>query len=244
MNRFFISPNCFEFAVVKFDKITSHQIHKVLRLKSGDKVIVLDGSGMEFTVELNQITNDQFVGKILSSQDSNAEPKVKLTLLVGLTQRDKFEWVLQKCTEIGATAFTPVITSRSLVQDIRSAEQKIIRWQSILKEAAEQSGRGVIPILNPPVLYLQALEQLRSQELGMVAYEGEKKEPLKKAIKKFSGTNLGIMIGPEGGLSMDEIQRAKQSGLIIVSLGPRILRMETAAVVVAALILHDLRSLD
>jgi 16S rRNA (uracil1498-N3)-methyltransferase len=244
MNRFFISPNCFEFAVVKFDKITSHQIHKVLRLKSGDKVIVLDDSGMEFTVELNQITNDQCVGKILSSQDSKAEPKVKLTLLVGLTQRDKFEWVLQKCTEIGATAFTPVITSRSLVQDIRSAEQKIIRWQSILKEAAEQSGRGVIPILNPPVLYLQALEQLRSHELGMVAYEGENKEPLKKAIRKFSGKNLGIMIGPEGGLSMDEVQRAKQTGLIIVSLGPRILRMETAAVVAAALILHDLRSLD
>jgi 16S rRNA (uracil1498-N3)-methyltransferase len=169
---------------------------------------------------------------------------VKLTLLVGLTQRDKFEWVLQKCTEIGATAFTPVITSRSLVQDIRSAEQKISRWQSILKEAAEQSGRGVIPILNPPVLYLQALEQLRGQELGMIAYEGENKEPLKKAIKKFSGKNLGIMIGPEGGLSMEEIQRAKQSGLITVSLGPRILRMETAAVVAAALILHDLRSLD
>jgi 16S rRNA (uracil1498-N3)-methyltransferase len=239
MNRFFISPNCFDLTIVKFDKITSHQIHKVLRLKSGDKVIALDGSGMEFTVELNHISNDQCIGKILSSQDSKAEPKVNLTLLVGLTQRDKFEWVLQKCTEIGATAFTPVITSRSLVQDIRSAEQKIIRWQSILKEAAEQSGRGVMPILN-----LQALEQLRSHELGMVAYEGENKEPLKKAIRKFSGKNLGIMIGPEGGLSMDEVQRAKQSGLIIVSLGPRILRMETAAVVAAALILHDLRSLD
>ena len=244
MNRFFISPNCFDITFVKFDDNTSHQIHKVLRLKSGDKVIALDGSGMEYTVELNQISNNQCVGKILSRQDSNAEPRVKLTLLVGLTQRDKFEWVLQKCTEIGATAFTPVITSRSLVQDIRSAEQKISRWQSILKEAAEQSGRGVIPILNPPVLYLQALEQLRGQELGMIAYEGENKEPLKKAIKKFSGKNLGLMIGPEGGLSMEEVQRAKQSGLITVSLGPRILRMETAAVVATALILHDLKSLD
>jgi 16S rRNA (uracil1498-N3)-methyltransferase len=244
MNRFFIPPNCFEITLVKFDKITSHQIHKVLRLKSRDKVIALDGSGMEYTVELNQVTNDQCVGKILTSQDSIAEPKVKLTLLVGLTQREKFEWVLQKCTEIGATAFTPVITSRSLVQDIRYAEQKITRWQSILKEAAEQSGRGVIPILNPPVLYLQALEQLRSQELGMIAFEGEKKEPLKRTIKKFQGKSLGIMIGPEGGLSVEEIQRAKQSGLITVSLGPRIMRMETAAVVATALILHDLKSLD
>lgn len=244
MHRFFLPVECFNQGCVNFDRETSRQIQRVLRLKTGDKVIALDGSGMEFFLELTKIAGDECIGTILNSQVSKSEPRIHLSLLVGLTQRDKFEWVLQKCTEIGASAFTPVITSRSLVQDIRSAEQKITRWQSILKEAAEQSGRGLIPILNPPVLYLQALEQLRNFDLGLVAFEGEKQIPIRKAIKKFLGNNLGIMIGPEGGFSADEILRVNQSGLKTVSLGPRILRMETSAVVASTLILHELKSLD
>lgn len=244
MNRFFLSPDCFSPELIRFDGETSHQIKRVLRLKSGDEVIALDGCGWEYSVQLTQVGGAGVEGRILSSRQTTAEPKTHLTLLVGLTQREKFEWVLQKCTEIGAAAFTPVITSRSLVQDIRSAEQKTERWQMILKEAAEQSGRGRIPMLNPPVLYLQALEQLRNFDLGLVASEAEQKTPVTAAIKRFQGESLGVLIGPEGGLTVDEIQRAQKAGIRPVSLGPRILRMETAAIVAAALILHGLKDLD
>jgi 16S rRNA (uracil1498-N3)-methyltransferase len=164
--------------------------------------------------------------------------------LVGLTQREKFEWVLQKCTEIGAAAFTPVITSRSIVQDIRTTGQKTDRWQQILKEAAEQSGRARIPVLNPPVLFLQALEQLRGFDLGLVAYENEKGLSIRKALRGYQGGSLGILIGPEGGLAEEESLRARQSGIQLVSLGVRTLRMETAAIVATTLILHQLKSLD
>lgn len=243
MNRFFLPPENFDGKGVFFDPETSHQIKHVLRLKPGGQVLALDGSGKEFLVELELVDKDNVRGKILSGRVTDSEPAICLTLLVGLTQREKFEWVLQKCTEVGVKAFTPVITSRSLVQDIRSAEQKVGRWQSILKEAAEQSGRGMIPELNPPVLFLQALEQLRAFDLGMIAYEGEDRQSLGKAVKSFRGKSIGVLIGPEGGLSPEEVQRGKQAGIQVISMGRRILRMETAAVVSAALILHDLKSL-
>lgn len=244
MNRFFLPPECFEPDRIRFDPQTAHQIYRVLRLKRGDQVIVLDGTGIEFSVILDQVSKGDCSGEIDSRQESVREPKVDLHLLVGLTQREKFEWVLQKCTEIGVKSFTPVTTSRSLVQDIRSAEQKMERWHTILKEAAEQSGRGIIPTLYPPVLFLQALEKLHSYDLGLIAYEGEEKIRLRKILRKFKGNSLGVFVGPEGGFSQEEIQHARQSSLVTVSLGPRILRMETAALVVSAMILYDLHALD
>jgi 16S rRNA (uracil1498-N3)-methyltransferase len=244
MNRFFLSIDCFQPGEVIFDPETSHQISRVLRLKAGDQVMALDGSGIEYLLQLTQIGKSTVSGKILSSQEAKTEPLVHLTVLVGLTQRDKFEWVLQKCTEVGAAAFTPVITNRSLVQDIHSAVQKAERWQQILKEAAEQSGRGKVPVLNPPVLFLQALEQLRGFELGLVAYESEKGRSIKKVVRGFQGKSLGILIGPEGGLASEEAQLARQGGIEMVSLGKRILRMETAAIVATSLVLHELKALD
>jgi 16S rRNA (uracil1498-N3)-methyltransferase len=235
---------CFRPDEVIFDADTSHQINRVLRLKTGDQVIVLDGTGDEYLLELSQVGKTTTAGKILSRRLSQTEPRIHLTVLVGLTQREKFEWVLQKCTEIGVAAITPVITNRSIVQDIRTTEQKTERWQQILKEAAEQSGRGKIPVLNPPVLFLQALEQLRGFELGMVAYENEKGHSIKNTLRGFRGENLGILVGPEGGFASEEAQLARQRGIEMVSLGRRILRMETAAIVAAALILHELKALD
>ncbi len=244
MNRFFLSIDCFQPGEVIFDPDTSHQISRVLRLKAGDEVIALDGSGDEYLLELTQVGKSSVTGRILSIKTEKTERLVHLTVLVGLTQRDKFEWVLQKCTEIGAAAFTPVITSRSLVQDIHSAVQKADRWQQILKEAAEQSGRSQVPVLNPPVLFLQALEQLRGFELGLVAYENEKGRSIKKALRGFQGKSLGILIGPEGGLASEEAHLARQGGIVMVSLGRRTLRMETAAIVATTLILHELKALD
>ena len=244
MNRFFLPIECFHPGEVIFDTDTSHQISRVLRLKTGNQVIVLDGTGAEYLLELSHVGKSTSAGRIITKRENKTEPRVHLTVLVGLTQREKFEWVLQKCTEIGAAAFTPVITSRSIVQDIRTTGQKTDRWQQILKEAAEQSGRARIPVLNPPVLFLQALEQLRGFDLGLVAYENEKGLSIRKALRGYQGESLGILIGPEGGLAEEESLRARQSGIQLVSLGVRIFRMETAAIVATTLILHQLKSLD
>ncbi len=240
MHRFFISPHWIDNNRVRFEGETARQMSRVLRLKSDTHVIALDNSGQEWEVELEGISPQICEGRVIEKRISHGEPVVRLTLYLGLTQREKFEWVLQKCTEVGVAAYVPVVTSRSLVQEIRSVEKKTGRWQAIIREAAEQSGRGILPRLEPPLLYPQALDALHRHELGLVAWEGEKAIGLRKALRKSRPRSVGLLIGPEGGLTGEEAALARQSGILCITLGKHILRMETAAMVASALVLHEL----
>ena len=162
-------------------------------------------------------------------------------MLLSLTQREKFEWMLQKCTEIGASAFQPVITSRSLVPNSKEAETKYERWRMIIREAAEQSGRGRLPDLLPAATLTEAAENTaRSYGLCLIPWEGEKKTSLKDALVGNAPDSVAVLIGPEGGFSEEEVQQAINAGFKPVTLGKRVLRMETAAMVTAALVFHEL----
>jgi 16S rRNA (uracil1498-N3)-methyltransferase len=243
MHHFFIPPSSIKSGKVKFASETSRQMSRVLRLKRGARVLALDNSGQEWEIQLETVSPQVCEGIVIDERQSKGEPKVKVTLYLGLTHREKFEWVLQKCTEVGVTAFVPVVTSRSLVQDIRMVQKKRGRWQAIIREAAEQSGRGILPQLEDPLLYPQALDVIRHHDLGFVAWEGETTVNLRSLIKKRKTRSVGVLIGPEGGLTIEEAALASQGGIPCVSLGRRILRMETAAVVASALILHALGDL-
>lgn len=244
MHHFFVQPAAIKSGKVKFNAETSRQMGRVLRLKPGEKVIVLDNSGEEREVRLEVVSAQLCEGVVTETRNAGGEPSVRITLYLGLTQREKFEWVLQKCTEVGVAAFVPVVTSRSLVQDIRTVQRKANRWQAIIREAAEQCGRGILPVLKEPLLYSQALDAMRLHDLSLVAWEEEKSAGLRQLLRKAKPGSVGILIGPEGGLTQEEAAQAAQSGVACISLGERILRMETAAVVAAALILHDLGEMD
>jgi len=169
------------------------------------------------------------------------EPRVRLLMLLCLTQREKFEWMLQKCTEIGAAGFLPVISQRSLVQGKTDTLAKYERWQMILKEAAEQSGRGMIPQLLPPANLKEAVMSMRDEyPLRLIPWEDEKQNGIKAALCQVKPVKVALLIGPEGGFSAEEVQMATEAGFIRVTLGRRILRMETAALVSAALIFQEL----
>lgn len=241
-HRFFVPPEVFSGEMIQFPRPVAHQISRVLRLQAGDRVTVLDNSGHAFHVELCVVAPVQVSGIVLSRQVLSGEPLQSLTLYLSLTQREKFEWILQKCTEVGATAFVPLISSRSLVQNELPESRKLTRWQKILQEAAEQSGRARIPQLKPVCYLTDALETAsREHDLCLMAWEGESVCSLRQAL---TGENhlerVAILIGPEGGFSGEEVDRAVQNGWRTVSLGTRILRMETAAVVATALILYEL----
>lgn len=247
MHRFFVPTSNIEKAAVYFPMEISRQIATVLHLRAGNQVIVLDNAGNEYEVALEIVAPRTTEGRILSSRAAEGEPRTRLTLYLGLTQREKFEWMLQKCTEIGAVEFVPVITSRSLVQSSEESRSKLDRWRRILKEASEQSGRGRIPTLAAPLRLNEALEQFQSQSIpGLIAWEEEKSmriTPALDAIRQAEGeTNprLALFIGPEGGFAEEEIIQARAAGLVPVTLGKRILRMETAAIAAAAIILHEL----
>ena len=247
MHRFFVPPSNIEKAAVYFPMEISRQIATVLHLRVGQQVIVLDNAGAEYEVTLEIVAPRTTEGRVLSSRAAGGEPRTQLVQYLGLTQREKFEWMLQKCTEIGAAAFVPVITSRSLVQSSDESRSKLDRWRRILQEAAEQSGRGRIPSLAAPLRWNEALDHFQSQAIpGLVAWEGEKSMRIAAALdgiqqaENETTPRLALFIGPEGGFAEEEIAQARAAGLVPVTLGKRILRMETAAIAAAAIILHEL----
>ncbi len=243
-HRFFLPAELLKTSAFSFPQETARQIARVLRLKPGARVTALDNAGLQAEVELTVVSAESVEGRILEISAASAEPRARLTLYLGLTQREKFEWMLQKCTEVGAAAFVPLVTQRSLVQDGREVERKRERWEAILREAAEQCGRGRIPDLRPAQTWAAALRGIHAEhDLALAAWEGEHTLRLREAVRALKDQpipRVAVLIGPEGGLSEEEIKTAHAAGVQAVSLGHRILRMETAAVVAAALALDEL----
>lgn len=237
IHRFFVDSITSKGKNIFFHGDTAKQITKVLRLKEGDRVMTLDNKGYEYLVRLNMFISGQVTGTILKKQKNLAEPEVFVTLYQALTSRDKFELILQKCTEIGISKFVPVETKRSLlkVKDIK--KDRLERFQKIIQEASEQTERGRIPQILEAVKFEDALD-LVENDYSIIAWEDEKKNPIKDVLKNIPmRKNISIFIGPEGGFEETEIKLAKKMGVLPVSLGPRILRTETAAIAFSSLAL-------
>lgn len=216
------------------DKPVIYQITKILRLKKGDVFIVFDPQ-YEYQILIENITKDNLSGKIIEKTKSEREPEKKLTLYQSLLKSDKLEWILQKGVEIGVSEFTPIISDNCIVREI--SKNKLERYQKIIKEATEQCGGIKIAKLNDIITFKQALEKIKKLDgQKSMAWEGEKANELSKTINK-NAKEYHLFIGPEGGFSPEEVDLAKQNGIQIISLGKRILRAETAAIVAVSLIL-------
>ncbi len=166
------------------------------------------------------------------------EPDTRLHLMIAMTQREKFEWILQKSCEIGVYKITPIMSERSIQIPSSDFQKKKERWERILKEASEQSRRGMIPVLNVPIPIQEAFND--PAPLRLIAWENEQNRGLNDIFTNQNSAEVTLLIGPEGGFSEPEIQAAQSKGWIPFSLGKRILRMETAAIVASALILHHM----
>ena len=232
-HRFFVAVSQIDGERVAFNQHQAHQIRNVLRLRSGDQVRVFDGiTPRDRVVELA----DASWGRITGESAQAAEPKTRLVAYPALLHRDKFETVLQKLTEVGVAAIVPVITARGLVREPPD-ERRMERWQAILREAAEQSGRGVVPELEHARSFAQAIDSAAG--LRVMAYEGEPRCGLREALIPEPNA-VSIFIGPEGGFSPEEAQHAQTGGARLITLGSRILRAETASPLLAALVLYEL----
>jgi 16S rRNA (uracil1498-N3)-methyltransferase len=170
---------------------------------------------------------------------------VKVILYQSLLAREKFEWVLQKCTEVGVAGFVPVISQRSVVRTGTSAS-KLSRWQRILREAAEQSHRGRIPELSRPAGLQEVAGQCGAFDLSLVAVPAARTSigDCLRTIKKKDNAAVGLFIGPEGGFTEREVELLTAAGAMAFSLGQRILRTETAAVVASSLVLYELGQME
>jgi 16S rRNA (uracil1498-N3)-methyltransferase len=248
MNRFFVSEANIQGSQVVLDQQQAHQIRNVLRLRPGDRVIVLDDQGRQYDVVLTVTERNKATGRIVQKQPADTEPQVQITLYQSLLARDKFEWVLQKCTEIGVAKFVPVLTQRSLIRhQSRTSADRLNRWCRIITEAAEQCGRGLIPKLEPPVEFETAMSRLDAFDRCLVPTTQKQGTTVREALRHGSSAlpeTIALFVGPEGGFSEQELQLAQDKGARAVSLGQRILRTETAAIVAASLILYELGDMD
>jgi len=244
MHRFFVPRSDFHGQQVVFDQRQAHQLRNVLRATPGQRIIVLDNAGNEYEVVLTVLTKSKAIGKIEQERPAGGEPQVHLSLYQGLLARDKFELVLQKCTEVGVARFVPTITQRTIVRTAETlTHNKLARWKRIITEAAEQSCRAKIPQLERPVHLEKALASLNRLNLALISSPHKQHPSLQDTLQQNQPKHpqsVALLIGPEGGFTDQEVQLARDAGAVPVSLGPRILRTETAAIVAAALILYQL----
>jgi len=242
VNRFFIAASSIAGDRVRLSPEQSHQVCHVLRLKPGDTIVVLDDSGTEYDVTLTAVSRTQTLGQVTGRRRAPGEPTAEVTLFQSLLVREKFEWVLQKGTEVGVTQFVPVLTERSLVRTKTIEQNKLDRWQRILTEAAEQSHRGRVPQLEPILPFDQAILRPRDFDRFLIAAPSDGATTLRDALQGItrSPASVAVMIGPEGGFTEEEVARARDKGVVPISLGSRILRTETAAIVACALVLYEL----
>ena len=268
MNRFFIPPTWFEGDKVTLQGPLVHQIRDVLRLTPGDAIVVLDDSGWEYEVQLNTVEQEQAIGQIRNKVLGHTEPRAKITLYQSLLKGDKFEWVLQKGTELGLVEIVPIVSDHCVIGSVDDVSKaKLERWQRIVLEAAEQSRRARLPRLQTPLLFSQACERARRADLALLSWEGERTRSLRSMLAEYDSLpitvrgktssmpaiagrqggrkpfSISVFIGPEGGFTAREVDQARRYGLAPVSLGPRILRAETAALAAVTMILYQLEDL-
>lgn len=218
----------------------AHHIQRVLRLKEGERIICCDGQGRSALAEIESLQPQEVRCRIIEELDEDRELPVKVTIAQGLPKGDKMDWVVQKGTELGASQFIPFISERTIVKyDQPKMEKKVKRWQSIAKEAAEQSHRQHLPNVCPIVQLSELLEV--QADLKLVADEAlsqrsnRGRSPFVQALGQLKpDQEVLVVIGPEGGLTRDEVNLLKEHGFIPIDLGKRILRTETASQYVLA----------
>jgi len=211
-----------------------NHIKNVLRMKAQDKIEIFDGRGNSYIAALKPSLLE---AKIVSKLTNDSELKVNITLAQCLPKAKKMDFIVQKAVELGVNSIIPVISERSVPKIEDKADKKISHWQKIAKEAAEQSGRLKVPEIMPLLSFGDLLKQ--EYELKLMPWEGEKETTLKGIV---CPTGILVLIGPEGGFSVNEVNNAVKNGFRTISLGKRILRTETAGIVILSQLLYELDS--
>ncbi|HZK38499.1 MAG TPA: 16S rRNA (uracil(1498)-N(3))-methyltransferase [Clostridia bacterium] len=249
MHRFFVDThqiNSIQNRIIIENEDVKH-ISRVLRLKEKDKVEICDGENTEYICEIQSIDKNSVLLSIIDKKQSIKEPSIKTVLYQGVPKGDKMSFIIQKTVELGITEIIPVEMKRTVVQfGDRDKQNKIDRWKKIALEAAKQSKRGIIPAVHSPLNFDQALEHSKKNQLNIMPYENENKKGFRavmESLNKDNIDNIGIWIGPEGGLDEEEVAKAINNKIHLITLGPRILRTETAGFTTLSLIMYELGDL-
>jgi 16S rRNA (uracil1498-N3)-methyltransferase len=249
MPRFFISqslpPEVAEYEIQGED---ARHISTVLRMAAGDPLTLCDGQRLDYSCRIQSISKAGVQVQILGRSPSQTESPLEIRIFQGLPKSDKIDEIIQKSVELGAARITPVSCERCVARvEPRGADRKVERWKKIAEAAAKQSGRGQLPTVDWPVTFKVALADACTADLALMAWEGERDQSLKAVLTAEAERlqalaaegrrpTVAVLVGPEGGFAPNEVARASQAGLHLVTIGRRILRTETAAPAVLAML--------
>ena len=238
MVRFFVDPR--ELSGEELALTGENAQHaKVLRLKTGEQVLVCDGQGNECICTVRDQSGNEWILQVERRQSSESEAAVRVSVFVAFPKADKLEHVIQKATELGAYEIVAFPSSRCVSRpDEKSLKKKLERWQKIAASAAEQSGRGRIPQVLVLDSYRAALDRAARSDRAILLYENERATTLKMALEEAPLSTVSILSGPEGGLEEKEVRQAMDCGIRVCTLGRRILRCETAPLCALSAIMY------
>jgi 16S rRNA (uracil1498-N3)-methyltransferase len=235
MHRFFFERNRLIDDAVTLSEEESRHAARVLRLKPGAEIVLLDGFCHVYSARVASVDAPCVTAHITGTLPDN-EPGMKITLYQGLPKADKMDWLAQKNTELGVHAIQPVLFSRCDRSIGKNSEGSVRRCRRIVREAAKQCGRGLVPTVAFPLPFEEALPMIGSHARAFAAWEGEAQQRIAD-FYRVGETDIAVVIGPEGGITPEEARRLASSGAHLVTLGKRILRAETAGIAALASIL-------
>lgn len=231
MPRFFVRSEDITDGQIRISGLDAYHIARALRMAVGDTITASDGKNTEYTCRLTHIRDEECLCEIIEQKESNSEPPHEITLYMAYPKGDKMETVTQKAVELGVSKIVPFESERCIKRPSGDKAEKITaRLSRIAHEAAKQCGRAILPTVESISSFKSMLEMSRAHSLTLFCYEGEGATSLKTILEECGGsaTDIGIIIGSEGGFSIAEAEKIIANRAKCVNLGPRILRCETA----------------
>ena len=241
MHKFFVEDNQInnEKIIIKDDDY--NHIVNVLRMKKGDSILVTNKDSKEtFNCKIEEINSKEVICNVLNKENKKVELDVNIDIFQGLPKADKMEYIIQKCVELGVHKIVPV-NMKYCIAKIKDEDKKNLRWNKISEEASKQSKRNIIPRIENSINISTLCNEIKKYDLAIVAYENEENITLKNILKEENSNikNIAVIVGPEGGISTDEIEKLEENGAKIVSLGNRILRTETAPIAILSMMVYE-----
>jgi 16S rRNA (uracil1498-N3)-methyltransferase len=240
MPRFFVPKEFVKADSIYITGKEAHHILDVMRLKVSDEVVVFDGTGREYVGVVKAADRRSLEVHIKSRREPSSGDGLVLTLIQAIPKKDKMDYIVEKATELGVSGIIPVTTERTIPEWNDAKRVSIVeRWRKISMEAAKQCGRSDIPDINSIVSIDEAVDRLKEYDLKLIAVLSDKAIKLKDALKDHSGKKAAIAIGPEGDFTAEETENALTAGFKIVSLGPRVLKSDTAGLAALSIIGYE-----
>ncbi len=243
MSRFFVPPEAVRGSIIVINGKEAHHIIDVMRLKAADRVVTFDGTGKEYSGIIKEVSRNSLTVDIVETRSPLQGMKSEITLIQALPKKDKMDYIVEKTTELGVRFIVPVVTERTIPDwgEAKSLAQAG-RWRKIAMEAAKQCGRVDIPVISGILRLKDAVNNFAGFDTRLIAVLNNDTISIREAMKGFGQGKIVVAIGPEGDFTPDETKQAKEKGFKAISLGPRVLKSDTAGLALISILNYELSS--